>query len=120
MGLLETAKPPVAAANTKLAETRKHVDEELKALDERAKAVEARLAELKAQRAELGGGIEPDALGLYDRLMKTKAGTAVSPLYEGTCQGCHVRVVIGTIQKLRANEAVTQCEQCGRVLYFPD
>ncbi len=120
MGLLESAKPPVAAANAKLAETRKHVEEELKALEERAKAVEARLAELKAQRAELGGGIEPDALGLYDRLMKTKAGTAVSPLYEGICQGCHVRVVIGTIQKLRANEAVTQCEQCGRVVYFPD
>lgn len=120
MDQLEKAKPPVAAANAKLTDTKKLVDEELKELGEREQAIQTRVTELKTQRAEIAGGIEKDAITLYDRLMKTKAGTAVSPVEEGICRGCHVRVVTGTIQKLRANEAVTQCEQCGRILYFPD
>lgn len=120
MDQLEKAKPPVVAANAKLTDTKKLVEEELKELGEREQALKTRLAELKTQRVQTASEIEPDALGLYDRLMKTKGGTAVSPLRDGTCQGCYVRVVIGTVQKLKANEAVTQCEQCGRVLYFED
>lgn len=120
MGNLEEARPPVAAAQAKLAETKKHVDEELAAIADRGKAVETRLAELKAQRAQLASEVDATTLSLYDRLMKTKAGTAIAALIDGVCQGCHVRVVIGTVQKLKANEGITQCEQCGRVLYEPD
>lgn len=120
MEKLEGARPPVAAANAKLADTKKLVDEELKALEERRVILTDRLAELKAQRAQVASEIEPEALGLYDRLMRTKGGTAVAALEEGICQGCHVRVVTGTVQKLRLNEEITQCEQCGRVLHFPD
>jgi predicted nucleic acid-binding Zn-ribbon protein len=120
MEQLEVAKPPVGEAQAKLKETKKHVDEELAALADRAKAVEARVAELKAQRAQFAAEVDATTLSLYDRLMKSKAGTAIAALSDGICQGCHVRVVIGTVQKLKANEGITQCEQCGRVLYEPD
>jgi predicted nucleic acid-binding Zn-ribbon protein len=120
MGQLEEARPPVAAAQAKLKETKKHVDEELAELADRSKAIEARVTELKAQRTQLASEVDATTMSLYDRLMKSKAGTAIAALIDGICQGCHVRVVIGTVQKLKANEAITQCEQCGRVLYEPD
>ena len=36
----------------------------------------------------------------------------------GVCKGCHVRVVSGTLQSLKADREITQCEQCGRILYM--
>ncbi|MCE9518674.1 MAG: hypothetical protein K8R87_03785 [Verrucomicrobia bacterium] len=117
MGQLEAVKPAHVQANLKLAETKKHVDEELAAIAERGKNVEAQLAELKVDRAQLAAAVDPDALSLYNRLMKSKGDAAVVPLLGPICQGCHVTVVIGTQYKLKADEEITQCEQCGRVLF---
>lgn len=116
MEQLEGVKPGLTAAQQQLAATKKLVDEELKELAERAKAIEARLVELKAERANLAAPIETETLGLYDRLMKNK-GDAVAIMEAGVCKGCHVKVVSGTLQSLKANEKITQCEQCGRILY---
>jgi predicted nucleic acid-binding Zn-ribbon protein len=116
MEALESVKPALATAQQQLASTKKHVDEELKELAERAKAIEARITELKTERAGLAEPIEPSALSLYDRLMKNK-GDAVALMEAGICKGCHVKVVSGTLQSLKADENITQCEQCGRILY---
>ena len=116
MEKLEGVKPDLVAAQQQLAATRKVVDEELKELAERAVAIEARVAELKTERAGMAESIEPTSLALYDRLMKNK-GDAVALMEAGICQGCHVKVVLGTLQSLSADENITQCEQCGRILY---
>lgn len=116
MEKLEGVKPGLAAAQQQLAATKKLVDEELQELAERAKAIEVRLAELSAERAQLAAPIEPSALALYDRLMKNK-GDAVALMEAGICKGCHVKVVLGTLQSLKAGDGITQCEQCGRILY---
>jgi predicted nucleic acid-binding Zn-ribbon protein len=116
MEQLEGVKPGYAAAQHQLAGTKKLVDEELKELAERAKAIEARLEELKAERAGIAAPIDPDILSLYDRLTKNK-GDAVALMEFGICKGCHVKVVSGTLQSLKADEKITQCEQCGRILY---
>lgn len=116
MEQLEGVKPGLVAAQKQLAATQKQVDEELKELAERAKAIEARLEELKAERAGIAAPIETETLGLYDRLMKNK-GDAVALMEAGICLGCHVKVISGTLQSLKKNEELTQCEQCGRILY---
>lgn len=116
MEQLEGVKPAYAAAQQQLAATRKVVDEELQELAERAKAIEARLVELKAERASLAAPIEPETLGLYDRLLKNK-GDAVALMEAGICKGCNVKIVLGTLQALKAGDGITQCEQCGRILY---
>jgi predicted nucleic acid-binding Zn-ribbon protein len=116
MEQLEGVKPGLTAAQQQLATTKKLVDEELKELAERAKAIEARIAELKTERAGLAEPIDPSTLGLYDRLMKNK-GDAVALMEAGICKGCHVKVVSGTLQSLKADETITQCEQCGRILF---
>ncbi|CAN5783666.1 C4-type zinc ribbon domain-containing protein [soil metagenome] len=118
MEKLEAVKPDLAVAQAKLAATRKLADEEIAELTERAKHIEARLLELKAERVTMIEGIEPSPLGIYERLMKTKGDSAVVMLENGICGGCHVRVVSGTLNSLKLNEAITYCEQCGRVLFL--
>lgn len=114
---LESVKPAWHAAQKALEETKKSIAADLKELDERAEAIEARLIELKGERAALIEPIDTTDLALYDRIMKSKGDAAIVLLENGICKGCHVRVVTGTIQKLRANTEITLCEQCGRILY---
>ncbi len=115
---LETAKSLLKDAQAKLAVTQAHVNVELKALVERAEGLKKRLADLEAERTELAAPIEQQTMDLYTRLFTKKPDAAVVPLAHGICGGCHMKVVSGTIQQLRSEEVVTQCESCGRILYL--
>ena len=115
---LEVAKAALKAAQAKLALTQTRVNEELKVLIERAEGVKKRLAGLETERSELAAPIEPQTMDLYTRLFTKKPDAAVVPLEHGICGGCHMKVVSGTIQQLRSEEVVTQCESCGRILYL--
>lgn len=117
MESLDALKPNLTSAQQALAVTQKSVDEEISSLKERAEAIEKRLVELKSQREILIQPIDETTLSLYNRLMKSKGDVAVAPMSEGICGGCHVRVVSGTIQSIKANQSITQCEQCGRILF---
>jgi len=120
MEQIEAVKPAFHSAQAKLIETRKSVAEEISQIEERGRNLEAKLADIKAERERLAAPVEPAALSLYDRLMKSKGDAAVVPVAGAICGGCHMKVVIATLLKLRANEEITQCEQCGRVLYSED
>lgn len=117
MEVIEGIKPELAAAQAKLAETKNDVAREVAELTERAKAIEARLVELKAERATLIEPVEPEAVALYERLIKSKGDAAIVQLSGDVCGGCHMKVVLATIQKVKANEEIPQCEQCGRILF---
>lgn len=120
MEALEAAKKELAAAQARLAESSKHVNEDLKQLDGRAAGLQARLESVKTERQDLAAPIEPSALDLYERLLKNRAGTAVVPLEHAICGGCHMKVVLSTIQSLKQQEKITQCEMCGRILYLAE
>ncbi len=118
MEALEAAKTVLKEAQAKLAITQGHVNEELKVLAERAEGVKARVGGLEKERAELASPVEPGVLDLYNRLFAKKPDAAVSPLENGICGGCHMKVVMGTIQEVRSGDKVTQCDSCGRILYL--
>ena len=69
---LDAAKKVLAAAQAKLAETQKNVDEDLAQLAVRATNLEKRVAETKAERTTLAEPIDSGVLELYDRLLKSK------------------------------------------------
>ena len=115
---LDAAKKVLQAAQAKLAETQKNVDDDLAQLVLRGAILEKHVAETKDERATLAAPIEPETLDLYDRLLKSKGGTAIVPLSNGICGGCHMKVVHSTIQNLKQAEAITQCEMCGRIVYL--
>lgn len=118
MEALEAGKAKLKEAQAKLAETQKRVNEELKALDERSEGVKKRLEELTAERKELAVPVEEEILDLYTRMFQKKGDSAVVPMENAMCGGCHMKVVVGVIQSLKQSETITQCESCGRILYM--
>ena len=101
-----------------LALTQSMVDEEIAQLKLRATAVKKQHGEITAERERLASGIDEELISLYSRLMQSKGGDAVVSAEKGQCHGCHMKVVPATMIKLQAEKEVTQCENCGRLLYL--
>lgn len=100
--------------------TGKLVEEDLASIATRHARTREELAEVQAERDRLAPGIPESILPLYQRLMKTKAGLAVAPMREGKCGGCHMKLIASTVMKAMSGKELTQCEDCGRILYADD
>ena len=96
---------------------RKRIHTLLEALEERRANLLARQKELKEERPRLTVGIDEELLERYDRLFKSKHGTAVVPLEHGVCTGCHMQVTTQTVLSTKAEKEITSCSQCGRIFY---
>jgi uncharacterized protein len=108
-----------AAAEAALGQTKRHVEEDLTSIVERKQNLLAEQAEVRAERQRLAEATSPTVLPLYERLLKSKDGVAISPLHEGRCGGCHMRLISSTVIKVMSGKEIAQCEDCGRILY-PD
>jgi predicted nucleic acid-binding Zn-ribbon protein len=108
------------AAEAAREKTRKLVAEDLAALDERRQRMEADRVEASEERARLVVNVPDSILPLYSRLMKSKDGLAVAPMRDGKCGGCHMKLIASTVMKTISGKEITQCEDCGRILYADD
>lgn len=115
----ETLKPAVAEAEKVHQAEKAKIEQILAGLTEKKNNLESRIAELKGDRSRLTEGIDEDVLERYDRLFKTKQGSAVVPLEHEVCMGCHMKVTSQTAIQVKAQKDVVHCPQCGRMLYFP-
>lgn len=118
MEFLDEGKKALKVAQDKLGLTQARVNDELAQLDERVAGITARLKDLQAERAELAAPVDKAALELYTRLITRRGDSAVVPLENGICGGCHMKIVTSTIQDLRQSEHLCQCDSCGRILYL--
>jgi hypothetical protein len=112
------------------------IDAELAALSERAAPLEAQAVELRQQVAEAEVEIDaalaeatssrgaeavllPTALSeRYETLRARLKGTGAARLVRSHCDGCHLELSSGEVEKIRALPPgeVATCEQCGRIL----
>ena len=110
-------KIDLAEEEKKAAGVRESIARQTADLDEKSKALESRLEELTRERAKLGGGIDEDLLGLFERLFKSKGDAAIVAIEHGVCTGCHMKVTSATAASARAGKEIVSCENCGRILY---
>lgn len=100
-----------------LAKTQALVDEEIASLIKREEECQSQLSDVQTERAKLAAELDEDLLSLYDRLMTSKGGNAVVSINKGQCGGCHMKIVPATLISVRSEKDLTQCENCGRILY---
>ena len=77
-----------------------------------------RLSELQGARKGRSKDVESSLLQQYLRLLKSRAGRAVAPIRDGSCEGCHVALTPQLYNEVRRNEEILTCERCGRILYW--
>lgn len=77
-----------------------------------------RLSALQGAREGQSKGVETSLLQQYLRLLKSRAGLAVAPARDGSCEGCHVALTPQLYNEVRRSEEILTCERCGRILYW--
>ncbi|MBK1833936.1 zinc ribbon domain-containing protein [Roseibacillus ishigakijimensis] len=115
----DTLRATLDEAKATLEKAEASVSEEITLIDQREEEERKRLAEVKLQRQAAQEKLaDEDLLELYERLRKARGTKVVVNLSEsGQCDGCHVKVTPATLIKVTADKEVTQCENCGRILY---
>ena len=108
------------AVEAALTHTRKLVDEDLVSIMQRHARMEADRLDILAEREKLIVNVPDSVIPLYNRLMKTKDGLAIAPLRDGKCEGCHMRLIASTVMKVQTGKEISQCEDCGRILYIEE
>jgi predicted nucleic acid-binding Zn-ribbon protein len=73
--------------------------------------------DLKSARDELAATIDRPLLSRYERIAK-RLGRAVVPITTNVCLGCF-SVIPTSYTSAENREKILQCENCGRMFYWP-
>jgi len=109
---LAEAEKTLKAAEAEIAAARK-------ALDAERGEAERRLAALDAERSTVSAQIEdPRALRIFEGLVISRKTAALSKAVDGLCTECRVRLRPQVFAEVRRNDAIRQCDNCQRILYY--
>lgn len=114
----ESLRAALKAAEEALARTQELVNDDLQQLDERKANEEARIEELQEERKKYVPRVDETLFQTYERILAKKRDAAVVPVLGGQCKGCHMKVTAATVADTKAEQQVTHCPQCGRLLYY--
>ena len=114
----EQGAKQVASASKVLKEAQAIVDNEIAQLNASETNLEKELAELESNRNELAGAVDESTLGRYERIMKSRGDNVVVGIEHGVCGGCHMKIPAQVVVHCRAQQELTTCTNCGRILYY--
>lgn len=120
MEVVDASRAAQTQAEAKLARTRSLVDEDLASLAERQERMTQDRIEVIAERDKAKAVVSEDLLPLYQKLMKSKDGLALSPMRGSICEGCHMTLIASTIVAVNGSKEPARCENCGRFLYLEE
>jgi predicted nucleic acid-binding Zn-ribbon protein len=108
----------IKTADAELAAEQKTIDADRKAMHAEHAAVQTALDALGSQRAAVIAAVDRRVLAIYETAAAKRQGIAVAEARDGGCLVCHVRMRPQMFNEVRRNEAIVQCENCQRILYY--
>ena len=90
---------------------------EVAELSDEQKRLTSELEDILLEREMISPEIPPQVLGVYDSLIKSRAGHAVAKVERGNCQGCRITLPSGELQQAKISDKLVQCNSCRRILY---
>jgi len=118
MELMGAQKEALAEQDQKLKEQAELVAARSKEVEVEVAKLQAELAVLEKQRKELRKGIPAPLLKRYEFIRQRRNGTAISPVHEGVCFGCHMNILPQQFIDLQKGVEIIQCPHCQRILYW--
>ncbi len=89
----------------------------LEAYRQRGDSLTGELETVRAEREAYAPQIDADLLRRYERLRSRKEGVAVVTIAGGICGGCHFKLPERLVARVKEEDVVLTCEECGRILY---
>jgi len=120
MEQLEALEASCAASREKAAEMKRQFDAEKEAVTQSLGRLDHELHALQEKKLGLAQAVDKGLLTHYDALRKRKAGVAVSPVVQGVCQTCHLRIPPQEFNELIRGDKLMTCPNCTRIIYWGD
>ncbi len=82
--------------------------------------LKSRMEKLRQEREKLATETSPSLYKLYIQIASTHGGIALSPVHDGFCSVCQMKIRPQLLEELRKGERIIRCENCSRILYIPE
>jgi predicted nucleic acid-binding Zn-ribbon protein len=113
-GARETAEVAQGKITERVAELENQRNERAKQGEEKKSELDDLKNEIEENRKE----VEPVFLSTYDRVSKIVSRPPyMAPIEDQKCTGCHLRVSNDVVSSVLVEKKITQCDQCGRIVY---
>jgi len=111
----------VEEAEGVLAEAKKEAVSERERIRRQVASKKKRITSLEKDREKLVANVAASVVRQYERAWKRHPGTAIVPLHNGSCAGCHFALLPNKLVIVHLAQEIVRCDHCGRILsHDPD
>lgn len=115
---IDDARDIAQIAENKISQRVVQLELHKKGLFERESEIRQELSTLKDEIDSSKSDIEHELIRVYARVKKVVSRPPyLAPLSEQTCTGCNLRVSNDVVSSALVEQKLTQCDQCGRIVY---
>ena len=102
----------------KIAEKVKDFEKQKASLSERDQSISLEISEIEQEISDARNKVVADMLRTYDRIKRVVTKPPyLAPLSDQKCSGCHLKVSNDVVSSVLVEQKLTQCDQCGRIVY---
>ena len=115
---IDDAKATAEIAQDKIVSKVKDLERQKQGFEDRIAQVKTELQDLHKEIETARTQVDAEMLKTYDRVKKVVARAPyLAPLKDQKCSGCNLRVSNDVISTALVEQKLTQCDQCGRIVY---
>jgi predicted nucleic acid-binding Zn-ribbon protein len=120
MELIEGQKRHMAELVQRMEDQETRLAQQQQEVDVQVQELQQELAEHEEKRKKLRKGVPAPLLKRYEFIRQRRDGTAIAPVHEGVCLGCHMNILPQQFIDLQKGLEILQCPHCQRILYWAD
>ena len=120
--VIDEKKDQFEAKKEEFAKRIGEIGDQINHLKKQGELLKGTIVTLESEIEELSKEVEPQLLKKYEQVKRqSKRGPYVAMLdpEQSRCLGCHLKVSGETVSLVRQGEQIVQCDNCARILYWP-
>ena len=115
---IDDAQATALIAQDKIAKKVKELELQKVNFEERVLKIKSEIVDLEREIEEARKSVEVEMLRTYEQVKKVVSRAPyMAPLKDQKCSGCNLRVSNDVISTALVEQKLTQCDQCGRIVY---
>jgi hypothetical protein len=120
MELMETQNRLIAEQLQQMEELEATLVQQRQEVAVQVKKLQHELAELEEKRKKVRKAVPAPLMKRYEFIRQRRNSSAVCPVHEGVCLGCHMNILPQQFIDLQKGLEILQCPHCQRILYWDD
>jgi hypothetical protein len=120
MELMETQNRLIAEQLQQMEELEATLVQQRQEVAVQVKKLQQELAELEERRKKVRKTVPAPLMKRYEFIRQRRNSSAVCPVHEGVCLGCHMNILPQQFIDLQKGLEILQCPHCQRILYWAD